>query len=212
MTAYPYVMSPEKVPSFFKKIGEIGIPPKFTNVTLKSIGFTSSNDSRFVSLLKFLRFADESGAPLANWKEFRTKPKETMGKAIRVAYSDLFQHYTDAQQRDDEALRTYFAANTTTGAKAVSNMVSTFKAVCKLADFSSAFEEEVLDEDSADNAPNQNEPGNRNGPVVRARTNAGPNGMTVNINIQLQLPADATPETYERFFEAMRKHVLNAAE
>jgi hypothetical protein len=41
---------------------------------------------------------------------------------------------------------------------------------------------------------------------------AGSDGLTVNINIQLQLPGDATAETYERFFEAMRKHILAPAE
>jgi len=208
MTAYPYVMSPEKVPLLFKKIGDIGIPGKFSNVTLKSSGFTSSNDYRFIGLLRFLQFIDGQGVPLPAWKAYRTKPKEAMGQAVRTAYADLFQHYSDAHQRDDEALRTYFAANTTTGAETVSKMVSTFKAICKLGDLSGVVDEQTEVEDEVDEVIEHKDPHTK----IRARTNAGGSGMTVNINIQLQLPADATPETYERFFEAMRKHVLNPAE
>jgi hypothetical protein len=77
-------------------------------------------------------------------------------------------------------------------------MVSTFKAVCRLGDFSSA--------------PTIAEPLNAEVPPHPERqlvkTIAAGDGVTVNINIQLQLPADATAETYERFFEAMRKHIL----
>ena len=50
MTAFPYVASPDKIPTLFKKIGEMGIPKKFSNTTLKSLGFTSSNDSRLTLL------------------------------------------------------------------------------------------------------------------------------------------------------------------
>ena len=35
MPAYPYVMSPEKIAPFFKKIGEIGVPPKVFNSNAK---------------------------------------------------------------------------------------------------------------------------------------------------------------------------------
>lgn len=201
MAAYPYVPATEKIAQFFKKIGDIGVPEKFSNKTLKSLGFTSSNDARLVNLVKFLGLVEQNGTPTGLWKEHRTKPRVAMAKAIHAAYSDLFQHYSDANQRDDEALRTYFAANSSVGAAAVGMMVSTFKTICRLADFSSV---DQMEHDVAQVARTSR----RTEHHPRVRANAGTDGMTVNINIQLQLPADATPETYERFFEAMRKHVL----
>jgi hypothetical protein len=208
MTAFPYVASPDKIPSLFKKIGEMGIPKKFSNTTLKSIGFTSSNDARLANLVKFLGLTDQSGIPTPLWTELRKHPRIAMATAVRTAYSDLFEHYADADQRDTEALRTYFAATSNLGALAVTQMVGTFKAVCKLADFSSQGDAGKADPDGEVQVP---PPAEQPPPPERRRAakfNGGADGLTVNINIQLQLPADATSETYERFFEAMRKHIL----
>lgn len=207
MPAYPYVPSPDKIGVLFKKIDGMGIPQKFTNKTLKSIGFTSSNDQRLLGVLKFLGIIDHSGAPTSVWSEYRRGPRTALAKATRAAYSDLFTHFPDAYQRDAEALRTYFAATSSLGAVAVSQMVSTFKAICQLGDFGSA------DATVADK-PGERENDNA-GPGATARRAVPPSAggeLTVNINIQLQLPADATTETYDRFFEAMRKHLLSPAE
>jgi hypothetical protein len=108
--AYPYVASPDKIAPLLKKIGEMGIPKKFTNATLKSLGFTSSNDARLVNLVKFIGLTDQSGTPTALWTEFRKHPKAAIATGVRAGYSELFHQYPDAHQRDTEALRTYFAA------------------------------------------------------------------------------------------------------
>jgi Family of unknown function (DUF5343) len=201
--AYPYVASPDKIPTLFKKIGEIGIPKKFGVATLKSVGFTSSNDGRLISVVKFLDFTDQSGTPTPLWTEYRKHPKSAIAKAVTAAYSDLFQHYADADKRDTEALRTYFAASSSLGAVAVAQMVGTFKALCRLGDFSEVSSIEERQPDLEDQAPPR-----RSSAVVPAMTTVWRDGLTVNLNIQLQLPSDATAETYERFFEAMRKHLL----
>jgi hypothetical protein len=202
--AYPYVASPDKIPILFKKIGEIGIPKKFGVATLKSIGFTSSNDARLISVVKFLGFTDQSGTPAPLWTEYRKHPKSAIATAIITAYSELFQHYADADKRDTEALRTYFAASSSLGALAVTQMVGTFKALCRLGDFSNANLTEERQPDLEDQAP----PSRRSSAVEPAMTMVGRDGLTVNLNVQLQLPSDATADTYERFFEAMRKHLL----
>jgi hypothetical protein len=126
-----------------------------------------------------------------------------MAKAITAAYADLFQHYADADKRDTEALRTYFAATSSLGAVAVTQMVGTFKALCRLGDFSDV---NLVDEQRPTPETTQL---TRGSSVSQSTTTAvGRDGLTVNLNIQLQLPSDATAETYERFFEAMRKHLL----
>ena len=85
-------------------------------------------------------------------------------------------------------------------------MVGTFKALCNLADFGTSVQKTVAA--GASNA--HKEPGiDKAGPAVAVEA-AAPgisNDMTVNINIQLQVPADATGEIYEKFFAAMRKHL-----
>ena len=43
--------------------------------------------------------------------------------------------------------------------------------------------------------------------IVRTVTNSS--GMTININIQLQLPESADAEIYSKFFKAMKEHLLD---
>lgn len=203
MVTYPYVPSPDKLPAFFQKIGGIGVPSKLTNQTLKSIGFTSSNDSRLLSVVKFLRFVDGNGVPTQSWTALRKHPASAIAQAVTSAYSSLFEHYPDAHQRDDEALRTFFSANTNVGSEAVRQTVATFKALAKLGDFS-----------AIENPSNEEEvvAAVQKTPKAKGHGGGGTSDTqlpVVNLNIQLQLPSDASAETFERFFEAMRKHLFN---
>lgn len=197
---YPYVTGTEKMVGFFKKIPDVGVPEKFQLKNLKSMGYTSSADERFIPALKFIQFLDSSGVPSPLWKEARASMGPAMAKGLRSGYSDLFHQYPNAHQKDDEALRTFFSVHSGTGKDAVARMVSTFKALCSLADFS-AEEGEPDEEPQADKRPASRTNRTQNQPEVAS------GALPVSINIQLQLPPDATGEIYERFFAAMAKHL-----
>jgi hypothetical protein len=201
---YPYVQSPEKFTTFLKRLPEMGQPTKFDTKVLKSLGYTSSNDSRFIQTIKFIGLLDPTGVPTPLWREMRANARNALAKGLHKGYADLFSQYPDAHQRDDEALRTFFSAHTKLGVAAVAKVVSTFKAICQLADFSAA-RAGLEDESDIESG----EAKAKTGTKLKAReaTLIGGNGMTVNINVQLQVPADATGEIYDKFFEAMRKHL-----
>jgi hypothetical protein len=87
-------------------------------------------------------------------------------------------------------------------------MVSTFKAICRLGEFPEGGNAAVSEEEPPSAAS-----GRRSGGEGRSSRGISHDaGLTLNINIQLQLPADATSETYERFFSAMRKHLISSSE
>lgn len=125
---YPYVMGTDKFVGFLKKIPDIGLPSKFHHKNLKSLGYTSSNDERIIPVMRFIRFLDASGTPSELWKEARGNLGAAIAKGVRLGYSDLFDQYTNAHQKDDEALRTFFTVHSGTGKEAVTKMVATFKA------------------------------------------------------------------------------------
>jgi hypothetical protein len=127
--AFPYVASPDRLKSLLTKLaGEVGIPAKFDTKFLKTLGFTSSNDQRMLSAIKFIGLADQKGNPTDLWKKLRADSGSAVAMGIRQGYADLFSHFPDAHLKDDEALRSFFSAQTTLGAHAVAKMVSTFKA------------------------------------------------------------------------------------
>ena len=200
---YPYVASPDKLKSLLKMMAtEVGIPNKFDIKFLKSLGFTSSNDKRLLLVIKFIGLAEEKGAPTDLWRDLRGDSKVAIARGIRRGYADLFSHYPDAQLRDDEAIRTFFSANTSLGSQAVGRIVRTFRTLCEMADFS----------DTKSAAPAKAKPATKpsaevSKPGATVQTREVADGLTVNINVQLQVPPDATGEIYDKFFEAMRKHL-----
>lgn len=201
---YPYVMGTDKFIGFLQKIPDIGFPEKFQLKNLKSLGYTSSNDERFLSALRFIRFLDSSGSPTSLWREGRGKLGPALAKGIRAGYDDLFSQYNNAYQKDDEALRTFFSVHSGTGKDAVTKMVTTFKAMCSIAEF---------DEDgTVDSGQSRDKPNGAGTPDYQLKspkieTNNGGGSVPVSINIQLHLPPDPTGEMYDKFFAAMAKHL-----
>ena len=122
-----------------------------------------------------------------------------MAAALRETYGPLFKTYPNAQQTDNEALRNFFSSHSNVGEGALRYMVNTFKTLAELADFGAdplAEEEEVEAE---------LEPGNK---VKRVLKNTTGGGMTVNVNIQLTLPASDDATIYEKLFAAMKKNLF----
>lgn len=205
---YPYVQSPDKLKEFLLKLPTIGQPDVFDTSKLSALGYTSSNDKAMLGAVKSLGIIENKrgGGPTDLWAGLRSDFGSTMATASRNAYADLYAIYPDAHQKDQEALRSFFAANTTVGSGAVSKMVSTFKAIVSLADFDSI----VPDDADADAEKPQVDPKPIN-KVTKANERPSvaqyASGPNVNLNIQLQLPSDASGEVYEKFFSAMKKHL-----
>lgn len=213
MSTYTYTKSVGKISSLFSSIMNKGVPAKVTVQWLKSIGFTSSNDATLIPLLKSLKFVDDSGAPTEYWSKYRSpKGPQVLAEAIRNAYDDLFSTHPDAQSLDDQQLMVFFRANTKSGEDTVRRTVSTFNELAKLADFGT--NKNLRPDHLAGNANATPEPEpNLNlfkSPSLDARslTNAG-QPLTINLNVELQIPATDDQSVYEAFFAAMKKHLLS---
>ncbi|HEX7711573.1 MAG TPA: DUF5343 domain-containing protein [Sphingomonadaceae bacterium] len=199
---FPYTQNTGNLIDLIKSIGKHGVPDKFTTKELPIWGYKSSNDRPIVGVLKFIQFLDSSGAPTDLWRQARTAPEKAAASGVRTGYQALFQTFPDAERKDAEALTNFFKAKTTVGDSAVKQMVGTFKALAQYGDFSDATE--VPPAPAHEAAAALATPGGR--PI--STTVSGANGMTVNLNVELSLPADATGDVYDAFFKAMKKHLL----
>ncbi|MEM1087137.1 MAG: DUF5343 domain-containing protein [Pseudomonadota bacterium] len=201
--AYPYVQSQDKFSAFLTKISTIGVPDAASVKWLQSIGFTSSNDERFLGALKYIGLVENKrgGSPTDEWRSYRANAGETLSRLLPVAYSDLYQTYPSAHDVDNEALASFFTANTDLGADAVARIVATFKTMANIADFENV---ETTKEHGEDKEA-KNSRGKSSDAAPQSLTVATASRPTVNINIQLQLPPDASGDVYEKFFEAMKK-------
>ncbi|PYU05649.1 MAG: hypothetical protein DMG33_10365 [Acidobacteria bacterium] len=204
MRDFPYTPNPASLRRFFEKIPSTGVPDKVTLQVLNSLGFTSSNDRYILPVLKALKFVDGSGVPTQVWQRYRNKGvgPSVMATAVRGLYADLFAIYPDANQKDNEALRNYFSSHSKAGEAVLNLTVRTFKTLCELSDFESEAAEEVEVEVSAEGGSGSKKPSSK---TIKPMQQSG---LTVNINIALQLQATDDASVYDKFFAAMKKHLI----
>jgi hypothetical protein len=122
---------------------------------------------------------------------------------LQKSYADLFRTYPDAHRKDNEALRNYFSAHTKVADSTLGLIVSTFKALCAIADFDNPANEPETP--AAASTPER--------PKVAlkeelAERNSAGRAPAININIQLQLPATDDGKIYDNLFAAMKKHLF----
>jgi hypothetical protein len=193
-----YTPNPASVRRFFQVIQDLGTPPKITQKYLPTIGFKSSNDRYLISILKFLGFIDETGVPTTKWNEYKNKSKATsvMALTVKSAYDELFETYPDAEVRGKETVQNFFASKWGASATVSGLMEQTFRQLCGLADFGAA----KVTEPEEKGTITKEEP-------VATRVGAIP--VTINVNIQLQLPATKDEAIYDSLFSALKKHLLS---
>lgn len=210
MAEFPYSPHAAKIKLFFDHIQKAGVPEKVTLKYLEQVGFKSKNDRYLLPILKFLGFVDEGGKPTPVWNGYRDRQtaRTILAHAIRKSYADLFKTYPDADRKDSEALQNYFSAKTNVADTTNSLIVATFRALVASADF------DVPgggSHDESRNAPptlavSLEERKSLDGAGVGYQRGGCP---TININIQLQLPATEDASIYEKLFAALRKHLIS---
>lgn len=198
MANFPYLTNAAKIKPFLDHIQDAKVPAKITNNYLLSAGFKSSNDRLLIPVMKFIGFLDNSGMATDKWRNYRNKMNSeiVLGEAIKAGYSDLYSMYEDAHSKDNETLRSYFSINTNVGKSTIDYIVTTFKTLCKYANFESIpiAETKVMPEIIS----TQKE---RNSKDVRI-------SPSLQLNIEIHISADTTDDKIETIFKNMRKYLL----
>ncbi|MGB8298307.1 MAG: DUF5343 domain-containing protein [Polyangia bacterium] len=210
MADFPYSPHSAKLKQFLDHVQKAGVPEKVTMKYLETVGFKSTNDRYILAILKFLGFVDASGSPTKTWTDYRNRQiaSATLAAAMRRAYQDLFKTYPDADRKDSEALRNYFSAHSKVAESTLGLIVATFKALAAIADFDA-----VPAAEGPESAEDPVLPARRRPPSpARGESDARPttsSAPTININIQLQLPATEDAGIYDKLFAALKKHLFS---
>lgn len=209
MKNYPYVLSEKRLVAFIQKIPTMGVPQKVDQSFLSAAGFTTENDQRFLSVLKFLNFIESNGTPKENYKNYRgAKCKNVLANAIKSGYSELFNLYPNANTLVGNELKDFFSEKSMTGSVTVERIIMTFRALCKNADFSGSTSLAIeVDTDTSKEDTHKIPP-----KIEKAHQKIDPNYSSqtpiININIELSLPETKDSEVYDNLFAAMRKHLF----
>jgi hypothetical protein len=203
MVEYAYTTVTGKIKPLLGKIRTVGVPPKATLAWLKTIGFTSSNDSTLLGVLKFVGLTDQSGIPSTRWSAYRgATHRVVLGEAIRHGYADLYAVYPDAHLRSNTDLTHVFSTSSSAGAQVIAKTVATFKALAEEADFpahagatDTTMESGPLHTPAATHAPK----------IPHVPTGGG--GPEVHIDIQIHISPESTAAQIDKIFESMAKHL-----
>jgi len=194
-TGFSYTSVPNSLRQFLKGVPNRGVPAKVDTAHLKSIGLKETNDKSIITVLKFVGLLNGDGSPNEAYKGFRDKNKgpALLAEGIRRAYKELFDTYPDAYSQTDDNLRNFFGAKTSVGKKAISYIISTFKVLCEFGDFS------VAPSSAAGTSPTHHSSGGTGGSKTV--------GPEIHINLQIHLPPEASPASYDAIFEAMARRL-----
>lgn len=199
---YPYLQSIKKVPEILQKVKAAQTPPKFTHEFLKTnLGFTSSTDRPFISILKKLGFLSADGNPTARYNEFRDE--RTSGRAmaagLREGWSEVFLSNQKAYDLSTTDLKEIFKNVSGKSESVAERMATTFKALAKYGDWADGgrVEEETKDQD--ENADEGRDKGVRR-----------PGGsLALHSDIHVHLPATSDVAVYTAIFRALREEFVD---
>jgi len=207
MAEIPYTSNTGKLKDFLSTIRTIGVPSGATQDWFQQIGFKSSNDRPILRVMQYIKFIDSSSKPTDLWRQYRTDNYRTvLAKGIREGYKELFNIYPDANKRSIKEINNFFTSKSSAGKSAINYMISTFNALCELADFNGGSVD--LDQ-SNDNISNFNgSQSAKDNSILSTQKVTKGSGVTVNINIQLTLPDTTDPKVYDNFFAAMKNYLF----
>jgi hypothetical protein len=204
-----YTTVPGKIKPLLIKIKDVGIPTKVTTAWLKSIGFTSSNDSGLIGVLKLARLIDDKGVPTTNWQKYRgPKGGHVLAQGIQAGYPDLFAVYPDAHARPNSDLENVFNTNTSAGKQVIQKAIGTFKNLVAEADFSEI--DRLSDKDKQEFRTELNDihsPANEIKPT-KAGSMKG-SSPSLHIDVQIHISSDATADKIDQIFASMSKHLYS---
>ena len=201
--SYTYAVKTGSLKKFLERVKskDLGVPDKVSIAYLASVGYKSSNDRPIIRVLKSINFIDRSGVPTQAFKDFRTERSgQVMADALRKTYADLYKTYSEPLKKSRGDLENFFAKGKPSLKKYTLGLyVDTFKTLCEFADFKAV---------PAKPKAEVKEPEKK---VVEAAqvTTKTPAGVTINLNIQLTLPATEDATVYDKIFKALKENLLS---
>ena len=209
-----YTQKPGAIPAYFDAVLDAQPPERFSIRFLENLGFTSTNDRLFVSILKDLGFVDADGVPQQRYYQFmdRTQARFVLADAIREAFSDLYSVNTKAHELSPDdvknKLRTLYAGKKTDNL--IERIARTFTALCEYADFSKPVvaakkEEEERKKDDDTKKPRDDKQSKTDRSIQTVTGAVSLDSLQYHINIVL--PETRDQSVYDAIFRSLREHL-----
>ncbi|MBI5869110.1 MAG: DUF5343 domain-containing protein [candidate division Zixibacteria bacterium] len=204
-----YTQKPGAIAAYFDAVLDAQPPDRFSIRFLENLGFTSTNDRLFLSILKDLGFLNVDGVPQQRYYEFmdRTRSRIVLAEGIRDAYSDLFAVNTKANELTPSdvknKLRTLYAGKKTNNV--IDRIAMTFSALCEYADFSKPASAKPPTEDTKTETTPESPQKKLERAIKDVPQTVSLDSLQYHINIVL--PETRDQGVYDAIFRSLREHL-----
>ena len=218
---HPYVQAPGNLAQVMSHLRK-SFPGTMTAETLKKLGFAPNNESYVLNVLRFIGLIDDTGKKTETAGKVFSQHNDSafqkqFSEIVKGAYKDLFElHGDNTWTLGTESLVTFFRSTDHTTDLVGKHQARTFQV---LAGFSG--HQEIPEPKSTPakgttkvakkKATSKAAPVTLQSELQAAKpsvvTSGNDFGLTV--RIEINLPADADQDTYDRIFKSIRENLLN---
>lgn len=201
---------PNAIKDYLEAIRQAEPPERFSIKFLDNLGFKSTNDRKFIAILKSLGFLDADGKPTSRYYEYLdlSQSEAVLAEAIREAFGDLFAINKDAHKLEVDQvknkLKTLYAGAKKTSV--IGYIANTFTALVACADFDAA---DARGKPSPPKKLPDGETKEKEKTAPERRPAVGEkltvDGLQYHINIVL--PESRDQAVYDAIFKALRDHL-----
>jgi hypothetical protein len=204
-----YLVTTKNLEGFFNAILSAKAPERLNSKFLAELGFTSSNDRLFISILKGLGFVDDAGTPQQRYYDFldQSQSKQVLAQAVTEAYEDLFRVNTKANEMSIEDVKNKLKT-LTRGEKSetVTNlMANTFKALCEYADWTKPKSSPLVPAVVPAEPKKESQAGKQE--IIDGLSGKS-KSTQLHYNIQIHLPESRDSAVYDAIFRSLKEHLL----
>jgi Family of unknown function (DUF5343) len=214
MASHPYISGTGNIATMIAQLRK-NFPATVTSDTVRKLGLASNNESYVINALRFLGVIDEEGKRTQRGQETFTihdeeKFKKAFAGLVRTAYKDLFDLRADeAWKLPKSELIGYFRSADKTSELIATRQAAVFQVFRRIAGY------EELPNSKGKTAAKQKaaKPDKVRSkaapPDTKVHFNGGKKDMALTVRVEINLPAEASAETYDNIFKSIRANLID---
>jgi hypothetical protein len=204
-----YLVTTKNLQPIINSLISAKAPDKLTGGFLKTLGFTSSNDTLYVKLFKEIGLIDSNGTPTSKYYEFidQSQTAKVLASLIEEGYADLFAINKDAYKMSEEEVKNKLKTLTqgTIEENILKLMAKTFKALTEIADWSGIHKRSATKSEKSQDADVSKK---INPDIPPFHIREGAIDPTLHYNIQIHLPESRDSSVYDAIFKSLKQHLF----
>ena len=216
--SHPYISGAGSISTMIEKLRKT-FPTSVTSQTVKQYNLAKKNESHVINALQFIGVIDDAGKPTDEIRRVFALTKnnefqEAFSKLIESSYSKLFDiHGDSAWTLDDRDLLSFFRATDKTSdltGKRQAKVFQMFAALSGKIEPPATRTRKTSANSEKPKKKSEETPSPKKGGTSPEKNLSSPfDQLGMSIKIDVNLPSDASKETYDNIFRSIRENLIN---